>query len=50
MIELMEDMTRGDLILDIQIARELIKIRRSNLVAGQVFATQARRGRTYNLL
>lgn len=50
LIELMEDMTRGNLILDIQITRELLKIRRSNLAVGQVFATQARRGRKYNLL
>jgi cephalosporin hydroxylase len=50
LIELMEDMTRGKLILDIQITRELLKIRRSNLAVGQVFVMQARRGRKYNLL
>lgn len=49
-IELMEDMTRGGLILDVQVTRELLKIRRSNVAEGSVMATQARRGRTYNLL
>jgi predicted O-methyltransferase YrrM len=49
-IDLMEDMTRSGLILDIQVTRELLKIRRSNVAEGQVLATQARRGRTYNLL
>ncbi|MDP5238448.1 class I SAM-dependent methyltransferase [Uliginosibacterium sp. 31-16] len=49
-IDLMEDMTRSGLILDIQVTRELLKIRRSNLTEGEVMATTARRGRTYNLL
>jgi hypothetical protein len=47
MIDLMEDMTRGNLISDLQVTRELIKIRRSNVAEGQVFATQGRRGRDY---
>jgi predicted O-methyltransferase YrrM len=49
-IDLMEDMTRSGLILDIQVTRELLKIRRSNVGEGQVLAKQARRGRTYSLL
>ncbi|MGO4567251.1 class I SAM-dependent methyltransferase [Rhizobium sp. 2YAF20] len=49
-IDLMEDMTRSGLILDIQVTRELLKIRRSNAVASRVMASQARRGRAYNLL
>lgn len=49
-IDLMEDMTRSGLILDIQVTRELLKIRRSNVAEGQVMATQARRDRTRNLL
>jgi cephalosporin hydroxylase len=49
-IDLMEDMTRNGLILDVQVTRELLKIRRTNIVEGQLMATQARRGRTYNLL
>jgi predicted O-methyltransferase YrrM len=49
-IDLMEDMTRSGLIWDIQIKRELLKIRRSNVPEGQLMATQARRGRTYTLL
>jgi Cephalosporin hydroxylase. len=49
-IDLMEDMTRSGLILDVQVTRELLKIRRSSLAEGQLMATQARRGRTYNLL
>lgn len=49
-IDLMEDMTRSGLILDVQVTRELLKIRRTNVAEGQVLATQARRGRTYNLL
>ena len=49
-IDLMEDMTRSGLILDVQVTRELLKIRRSNVTEGQVMSTTARRGRTYNLL
>jgi cephalosporin hydroxylase len=49
-IDLMEDMTRSGLILDVLVTRELLKIRRTNVAAGPLMATQARRGRTYNLL
>jgi predicted O-methyltransferase YrrM len=49
-VDLMEDMTRSGLILDVQVTRELLKIRRSNVAKGQVMATHGRRGRTYNLL
>ena len=49
-IDLMEDMTRSGLILDVLVTRELLKIRRSNVAEGQLMATQARRGRTYNRL
>jgi predicted O-methyltransferase YrrM len=47
-IDLMEDMTRGNLIRDVQVTRELIKILRSDVAEGQVFATQGRRGRDYH--
>jgi cephalosporin hydroxylase len=50
MIDLMEDMTRSSLIQNVHVERELLKIRRTNVAAGEVFTTQARRGRTYNLL
>jgi cephalosporin hydroxylase len=50
MIDLMEDMTRSGLILDVQVTRELLKIRRTNVIEGSVFATHGRRGRNYNLL
>lgn len=49
-IDLMEDMIRSGLIMDIQITRPLIKIRRSNVPTGHVFSTQARRGRNFTLL
>jgi predicted O-methyltransferase YrrM len=49
-IDLMEDMTRGPLVLDVQLSRELMKIRRSDVTGGPLMASQARRGRTYNLL
>jgi predicted O-methyltransferase YrrM len=49
-IDLMEDMTRSGLILDVQVTRELLKIRRTDVTKGEVFATHGRRDRTYNLL
>lgn len=50
MIDLMEDMTRGGLIRDVQVARPLLKIQRSNVAHGEVFSTHGRRGREFNLL
>lgn len=50
MIDLMEDMARGGLIWDVQVARPLLKIRRSNVAQGEVFSTHGRRGRAFNLI
>jgi predicted O-methyltransferase YrrM len=48
MIDLMEDMTRGNLIRGVQVTRELLKIHRSDVATGEVFATSGRRGRDYH--
>ena len=49
-LDMIEDMIRSGLIMDIQITRPHIKIRRSNDAAGNVFSSQARRGRNFSLL
>lgn len=49
-VDLLEDMTRSNLIADVHVTRELLKIRRTNAAQGKVFVTQGRRGRTYNPL
>jgi predicted O-methyltransferase YrrM len=49
-IDLMEDMAMRPLIESVHVERELIKIRRTQHAGGEVFASQARRGRTFNPL
>jgi predicted O-methyltransferase YrrM len=49
-IDLMEDMTRGNLIRDVKIFPDLLIVQRSDVSDGQVFASQARRGREYRPL
>ncbi|WP_027211103.1 class I SAM-dependent methyltransferase [Burkholderia sp. WSM2232] len=50
MIELLEEMTRNGMISDIEVHRELWKIRRSTVKDGEIFASQGRRGRSIGLL
>ena len=50
MLDLMEDMTMRKLIESVHVERELLKIRRSQHSGGELFTSQARRGRQLNLL
>lgn len=49
-IDLMEDMINSDVIDNIEISRQIIKVRRSKAPGRPVFATTARRSRQMNLL
>lgn len=49
-IDLMEDMINSDVIDNIEISRQLIKVRRSKAPVRPVFATTTRRSRQMNLL
>lgn len=49
-IDLMEDMVTSDAVADVQVAHQMIKVRRSRSPARPVFARNARRSRTTTLL
>jgi hypothetical protein len=49
-IDLMEDMAMRPLIQSVHVERELIKIRRTMNPVGELFTSQARRGRAFNPL
>lgn len=49
-VDLMEDMTNSSTIADIQIVRQMIKVKRSDKPAGSLFAKQTRRSRSIGLL
>jgi hypothetical protein len=49
-IDLMEDMVNSDTIADVQIAHQMMKVKRSNVAAKPVFAINARRSRQTKLL